>query len=127
MKRPCQDDDVERLREQFGQRIKAAASSIAEVVQTAADLLIAITYREPETESPSREDNAPPVVPEMMTTEQAAAYLSVDAGTLGVWRCTRRYAIPFVKVGRKVRYRKADLDKFIRSRTHDFGREDESR
>lgn len=127
MNRPYEDNEVQRLREQFGQRIKVAANSIAEVVQTAADLLIAIACRQPETESPSREDGTKAAVPEMMTNEQAADYLGVETQTLNIWRCTGRYAVPFVKIGSKVRYRKADLDKFIRSRTQDFGRDDKSR
>ncbi|QKS29539.1 MAG: helix-turn-helix domain-containing protein [Candidatus Accumulibacter similis] len=46
----------------------------------------------------------------------AAAYLSVAKGTLGVWRCTNRYPLPFVKVGRAVRYRQSALDNFLASR-----------
>jgi hypothetical protein len=37
-----------------------------------------------------------------------------------------QYAIPFVKVGRSVRYRKNDLDKCLDSRTENRGHEDES-
>lgn len=48
---------------------------------------------------------------------QAAAFLDVKPTTLQVWRCTRRYPLPFVKVGRLVRYRQSDLDAFLRSRT----------
>ena len=55
--------------------------------------------------------------PELFTSEQAAAYLGVSPGTLEVWRCTKRYHIPFIKVGRLVRYRKSDLDSFLDRRT----------
>jgi hypothetical protein len=48
---------------------------------------------------------------------QAAAFLHVTSGTLGVWRCTRRYPLRFVKVGRKVMYRTADLEAFLNERT----------
>lgn len=48
---------------------------------------------------------------------QAAAFLDVKPTTLQVWRCTKRYPLPFVKVGRLVRYRQSDLDAFLRSRT----------
>ena len=41
---------------------------------------------------------------------EAAAYLKAAPRTLAVWRCTGRYDLPFVKVGRSVRYRKSDLD-----------------
>lgn len=47
-----------------------------------------------------------------------AAHLSVAPATLRIWRCTKRYPLPYVKVGRLVRYRAADLDAFLQSRTH---------
>ena len=47
----------------------------------------------------------------------AAEILGVTAGTLSVWRCTRRYPLPYVKVGRAVRYRLSDLEAFMQSRT----------
>lgn len=48
---------------------------------------------------------------------EAAKYLGIAAGTLAVWACTNRYPLPFVKVGRSVKYRITDLDIFIASRT----------
>ncbi len=48
----------------------------------------------------------------------AAAYIGVSENTLSVWRCVGRYAIPFVKVGRLVKYRKSALDAFLERRTH---------
>jgi excisionase family DNA binding protein len=53
----------------------------------------------------------------LLTSEQAAELLSVSTGTLDVWRCTKRVHLPYVKVGRAVRYRRADLDKFILENT----------
>jgi excisionase family DNA binding protein len=53
--------------------------------------------------------------PELLGTDDAAAYLDVKPGTLEVWRCTKRYAIPYLKVGRCVRYRRSDLDAFLES------------
>ncbi|MBL1264928.1 helix-turn-helix domain-containing protein [Candidatus Methylomicrobium oryzae] len=53
----------------------------------------------------------------LLNNEQAAAYLGVTPRTLDVWRCTKRYSIPYVKVGRLVRYRKSSLDAFHQSRT----------
>ncbi|EGA64178.1 helix-turn-helix domain-containing protein [Vibrio brasiliensis] len=47
--------------------------------------------------------------------KQAAEYLGLSEGTLAVWASTGRYQLPFVKVGRKVFYRKSDLDAFIES------------
>ena len=37
--------------------------------------------------------------------------------TLAVWRSTGRYNLPFVKIGRLVKYREADLVAFIDRRT----------
>ena len=54
---------------------------------------------------------------ELLTSEQAVAYLGVSPGTLEVWRCTKRYHIPFIKLGRLVRYHKSELDNFLDKRT----------
>ena len=53
----------------------------------------------------------------LLSVEQAAQYLQVQRGTLEVWRSTKRYPLPYVKVGRNVRYRQSDLDKFLQLRT----------
>ena len=55
--------------------------------------------------------------PALFTREEAATYLGIKPQTLALWACTKRYDLPFVKVGRAVRYRLADLDAFIESRT----------
>ncbi|PTR29617.1 helix-turn-helix domain-containing protein [Pseudomonas sp. GV085] len=55
--------------------------------------------------------------PNQIDDKQAAVALGVKASTLAVWRSTGRYDLPFAKVGRLVRYRLADLAKFIDSRT----------
>lgn len=52
-----------------------------------------------------------------LTPAETAAILGVKAETLCIWRCTRRYALPFIKISRKVFYRGADVQKFIESRT----------
>jgi len=57
------------------------------------------------------------IASDLLTVEQAAEYLGVKPQTLAAWRCNRRYPLPYVLVGRCVRYRRADLDKFISSRT----------
>ena len=41
----------------------------------------------------------------------------MSEGTLSVWRSTGRYDLPFVKIGRKVRYRLGDVMDFIARRT----------
>jgi excisionase family DNA binding protein len=52
----------------------------------------------------------------LLTPEQAAAALGVTAGTLSVWRCTKRYKLRYVKIGALVRYRQTDVEQFIASR-----------
>ena len=54
---------------------------------------------------------------DLLTRKQAAAYLGVTERTLAVWKCTGRYNLPCVKIGRLAKYRKSDLDAFIARRT----------
>ena len=49
----------------------------------------------------------------LMTRKEAADYLGVKARTLEIWASTGRHRIPYVRIGREVRYRKSDLDKVI--------------
>jgi excisionase family DNA binding protein len=53
---------------------------------------------------------------ELLTTADAARLLDVTPGTLEVWRTTKRYALPYVRVGRNIRYRRSDLVAFVESR-----------
>lgn len=55
--------------------------------------------------------------PPLLTTDQVADLLGIQVQTLESWRYTKRYALPFVKVGRSVRYRPADVDAFIEAQT----------
>lgn len=55
--------------------------------------------------------------PNLMCPAAAAAYLGIKESTLAVWRCTKRYPLSFVKVGRLVYYNKTALDAFLESRT----------
>ncbi len=57
----------------------------------------------------------------LLDEKQAAAKLGITPGTLSVWRSTGRYALPFIKVGRNVRYRSGDLDLWLASRTQANG------
>ena len=51
-----------------------------------------------------------------LTNDEAADYLGVARATLSTWRCTKRYPLPYIKLGRKVCYLKSDLDRFVQSR-----------
>ena len=53
----------------------------------------------------------------LLDPEQVAEALGVSPKTLNVWRCTGRYDLPFVKVGSRVRYRRADVEAFLERRT----------
>ena len=50
---------------------------------------------------------------ELFSRAEAAVYLGVAKQTLAIWACSKRYDLPYIKIGRLVKYRKADLDKFI--------------
>ena len=58
---------------------------------------------------------------DLLDEKAAADFLQLSPGTLSVWRSTGRYRIPFVKVGRRVRYRRADLEAWLESRTRTNG------
>jgi len=58
---------------------------------------------------------------DLLDEQAAAAVLDVTPGTLSVWRSTGRYALPFLKVGRKVRYRHSDLLDWLKKRTRESG------
>lgn len=46
---------------------------------------------------------------------EAADYLRIKKETLAVWACNKRHELKYVKIGRRVLYRKLDLDAFIES------------
>lgn len=58
---------------------------------------------------------------DLVDEKHAAEILDVAPGTLSVWRSTGRYKIPFIKVGHLVRYRRADLETWLESRTRANG------
>jgi predicted DNA-binding transcriptional regulator AlpA len=54
---------------------------------------------------------------DLLDENKAAQFLGLSPGTLAVWRTTKRYPLTYIKVGRLVRYRKYDLNAFLKSRT----------
>lgn len=68
--------------------------------------------------SPSKTDESSR---NLLDEKAAANFLDLKPGTLSVWRSTGRYRIPFVKVGHLVRYRRADLESWLESRTRATG------
>ena len=55
--------------------------------------------------------------PSLLNEHEAAALLAVSISFLQNDRVTRRHAIPYIKVGRLVRYRREALDQWLESRT----------
>lgn len=53
----------------------------------------------------------------LLTRQEAAVYLHVAPQTLAKWAMTQQHSLPVVRLGRAVRYRLADLDRFIDSST----------
>jgi excisionase family DNA binding protein len=49
----------------------------------------------------------------LLTTHEAAQLLQLGPSTLTTWRSTGRVRLPFVQIGRAVRYRLSDLRSFI--------------
>jgi excisionase family DNA binding protein len=50
---------------------------------------------------------------ELLTPAEVAALLRVEVQTLSVWRCSGRGGLRFVRVGKSIRYRRADVLDFI--------------
>jgi predicted DNA-binding transcriptional regulator AlpA len=53
---------------------------------------------------------------ELLNDKAAAKLLDISADTLPVWRSTKRYPLPYTRIGRNIRYKKADVLAFIESR-----------
>lgn len=56
----------------------------------------------------------------LMTRKEAAAWLGVAPGTLSVWKCTKRYNLPVIKIGKLARYRLSDLQEFVKQNAVKF-------
>jgi excisionase family DNA binding protein len=52
----------------------------------------------------------------MLTRREAAEYLGIRPQTLASWACNGRYGLRFIKIGKCVRYKIADLDAFVERR-----------
>ena len=58
-----------------------------------------------------------PIFPDRYSPQEAAKILGVAPETLAIWRCTKRYPLPYIKIGRKVFYKGTDLQAFIENST----------
>lgn len=52
----------------------------------------------------------------LMTVDEAAAYLRLAPWTLRHWVCQRK--IPYVRLGRSVRFRRKDMERFVTQNVH---------
>lgn len=53
---------------------------------------------------------------DLLTPKQAAQALGLSVKTLAVWRSTGRHALPFIRCGARIRYRRADLTAWLHAR-----------
>lgn len=53
----------------------------------------------------------------LLSTNEAAELLGLPPQTLVSWRCTRTVRIPFVRIGRAVRYKRSAIETFIERST----------
>jgi hypothetical protein len=54
---------------------------------------------------------------DLLTEIQAANLLKIKPGTLNSWRCLGRHALPYIRVGHAIRYRRSDLERWLVDRT----------
>jgi excisionase family DNA binding protein len=54
---------------------------------------------------------------DLIDSQETAEILGISKSALEVWRTTGRYKLPFIKVGRNVRYRRSDVLEWLDSRT----------
>lgn len=64
-----------------------------------------------------------PIPPDktLLTEDEAAYMLDLKPESLAVFRSTGRHQIPYIKIGRNVRYRRSDLEAWLISHTHSAG------
>ena len=53
----------------------------------------------------------------LLSAAGAAEYIGVKEQTLAAWRSAGRYGLPFIKVGRLIKYRQSSLDEFLERNT----------
>ena len=60
----------------------------------------------------------------LLTPQDVADRLGVSTTTLATWRCTKRYPLTYLKIGRLVRYRVTDVDAFEVARLQEVAAND---
>jgi hypothetical protein len=59
----------------------------------------------------------------LATPEEAATLIKIQVATLQKWRSTGENNIPYVKIGRSVRYRVSDLKAYVDRHVRGLNRE----
>lgn len=54
---------------------------------------------------------------QLITEAEAAELLCIKPQTLAAWRCRATQDLPFVRVGRAIRYRLSDVEDWLARRT----------
>tara|TARA_R110000868_G_scaffold256516_4_gene513255 strand:+ start:2270 stop:2491 length:222 start_codon:yes stop_codon:yes gene_type:complete len=57
-------------------------------------------------------------VDNLLTPLQVAELLGVSSGTLAVWRSNGTCQIPYIKIGRCVRYKRSVVERFLEQQEH---------
>lgn len=52
----------------------------------------------------------------LLNPKAVSQLLGITEDTLAVWRCNKTYNLPYIKIGRSVKYKQSDIDSFIESR-----------
>lgn len=62
----------------------------------------------------------------MLTRKQAAEFLGIKEQTLNMWAHTHKYDLPYHKIGRAVRYKLEDLERFLERNQFGLGENHEA-
>ena len=54
---------------------------------------------------------------QLLDAETAGKFLTIPQATLAVWRTRKNVTLPYIKLGKNVRYRVGDLIDFIAAQT----------
>lgn len=54
---------------------------------------------------------------QLLTPAGFASEYGIPEGTQAVWRCTGRYSLPYLKIGRLVRYRRSEIEAWLSARS----------
>ena len=63
--------------------------------------------------------------PNLLITDEAAPVVGLHPTTLATWRCTKEQRIPYLKIGRRVYYRRSDLESWLDRQVVDGGQSDD--